>query len=612
MKATVSALLLLAAVLGEALPSSHAVAARAGSLDTSFTADVNGVVRAAVVQADGKIVLAGSFDKVNGTVHANLARLNADGTLDAAFTAGADADVLAVTVQADGKLLVGGEFSQVNGTFRNNLARLNADGTLDTAFSSSVGTMGPSGVFDLAFQSGGKSVVGGFASTTFGYGGSPTTYYYLARLNADGSNDASFDAPGNLSEPLGALAVQADGKILLVQNASLGGQFAVRIVRLNADGSSDASFVAPQTFDSTRFGDLLVQPDGQIVAGGPVQNFGSSEVLRLNAADGSADTGFQTAAVAGVVGKILRQPDGRLVVGGAFTQVAGGARRNLARLAADGTLDAGFVPPATMDGSVQALALQADGRLIVGGDFTRIDGVAHRGIARVYGADTATPQITSAAGAAGQVGMPFSYAITADNGPADFSAGTVYNANAGTGNPLPAGLTLDAAAGVISGTPTREGDYVLAIRAANATGADLKEVPLTIATAAGQAHPRFFTGEEPLSNGVYYLTFFYSGRQPANFFGYYAYLSDPRYLYHFDLGFEYVFDAADGDGGVYLYDFASSTFFYTSPAFPFPYLYDFSLGSVVYYFADPDAPDRYNTDGVRYFYVFNTYQIISK
>ena len=119
--------------------------------------------------------------------------------------------------------------------------------------------------------------------------------------------------------------------------------------------------------------------------------------------------------------------------------------------------------------------------------------------------------------------------------------------------------------------------------------------------------PAFFTGEVALSNGVYYLAFPNNG----NLFGYYAYLSDPRYLYHFDLGYEYVFDAGDGVGGVYLYDFTSGSFFYTSPTFPFPYLYDFSRNSVLYYFPDPNLPGRY-TSAPRYFYDFGTGQVISK
>ena len=71
-----------------------------------------------------------------------------------------------------------------------------------------------------------------------------------------------------------------------------------------------------------------------------------------------------------------------------------------------------------------------------------------------------------------------------------------------------------------------------------------------------------------------------------------------------------VIDAQDGQGGVYLYDFKSSSWFYTSPTFGFPYLYDFSLNSVLYYYPDSNNAGRYNTNGVRYFYNFGTGKIV--
>ena len=120
------------------------------------------------------------------------------------------------------------------------------------------------------------------------------------------------------------------------------------------------------------------------------------------------------------------------------------------------------------------------------------------------------------------------------------------------------------------------------------------------------AHPAFFYGEDALSNDVYYLLL-----SSGNPFGYYSYLGDPHYIYHFDLGYEYVFDANDGHSGVYFYDFASSDYFYTSPVFPFPYLYDFNLKSTVYYYPDANNPGHYTTNP-RYFFDFNTGQIITK
>jgi hypothetical protein len=118
-------------------------------------------------------------------------------------------------------------------------------------------------------------------------------------------------------------------------------------------------------------------------------------------------------------------------------------------------------------------------------------------------------------------------------------------------------------------------------------------------------HPPFFMGEVPLSNGVYYLQF-----PNGTPFGYYSYLTDPHFIYHFDMGFEYWFDANNADRGIFFYDFMSNHFFYTSPSFPFPYLYDFSLNTVLYYYPDPHNPGRYTTNP-RYFYNFATGQIIT-
>ena len=120
------------------------------------------------------------------------------------------------------------------------------------------------------------------------------------------------------------------------------------------------------------------------------------------------------------------------------------------------------------------------------------------------------------------------------------------------------------------------------------------------------SHPAFFDGEVSVGNGVNYLSF-----PNGNFFGYYSYLSDESYIYHFDLGYEYLFDANDGNAGLYLYDFASSTFFYTSPTFPFPYLYDFTLDAVLYYFPDTTSAGHYTTNP-RYFVNLATGAIFTK
>ena len=124
------------------------------------------------------------------------------------------------------------------------------------------------------------------------------------------------------------------------------------------------------------------------------------------------------------------------------------------------------------------------------------------------------------------------------------------------------------------------------------------------ATSTSSPHPAFFTGETALGSGWYYLQF-----PNGTPFGYYSYLPDPHFIYHIDLGFEYLFDANDANHGIYFYDFASSSFFYTSPS-PFPDLYDFSLNAWLYYLPDVNNPGRY-THNPRWFFNFATGQWIT-
>jgi hypothetical protein len=118
-------------------------------------------------------------------------------------------------------------------------------------------------------------------------------------------------------------------------------------------------------------------------------------------------------------------------------------------------------------------------------------------------------------------------------------------------------------------------------------------------------HPAFFSGESAVGGGVYYLAF-----SNGNVFGYYSYASNGNYVYHYDLGWEYYEDANDSSHGIYLYDFASGDWWYTSPQYPFPYLYDFTLGATLYYYPDTSRTGHYTTNP-RYFYDFGTNQIIS-
>jgi uncharacterized delta-60 repeat protein len=133
-----------------------------GTLDETFAPNVSGsglyYVWATAVQADGKVLLGGSFDTVGGQPRAAIARVLPDGTVDASFNPGITGTVRSIVLQTDGNILVGGSFTSVAGQPRQNVARLNADGTLDPAFTAEAKGYE---VSTLAIQKDGKLLVGG-------------------------------------------------------------------------------------------------------------------------------------------------------------------------------------------------------------------------------------------------------------------------------------------------------------------------------------------------------------------------------------------------------------------------------------------------------------------
>ncbi len=113
------------------------------------------------IQNDGKILIGGDFLSFNGITAHRIARLNIDGTLDPTFISGIgfDLKVSAIAMQSDGKIIIGGNFTLYNGTSRKRIARLNTDGSLDATFN--IGTGANWEVATVFVQDDGKIIVGG-------------------------------------------------------------------------------------------------------------------------------------------------------------------------------------------------------------------------------------------------------------------------------------------------------------------------------------------------------------------------------------------------------------------------------------------------------------------
>ena len=356
-----------------------------GSLDSSFVPPAlsGTATEYFAVQNDGKILIAGNYG--GNPLITVLLRLNSDGSADSTFQA-AQADSLGyhVGLQADGKILLSGFFNVVNGQPRNCIARLNTDGTLDTSFNPSLIGFGYAAA--IVLQTDGKLIAAGNFNKANG-----AARNNVARFNADGTLDTSF-AVGSGTFPdlnifsniVNAAAIQPDGKILI--GGLFGGYNGTTrraVFRLNPDGSLDTTFNAPQLNDYivAQVNDILVMPDGKILIGGSFLGTTNRNSFLLNP-DGSTDTSFPS-PVNGTIQKILRQPDGKILLGGNFTQSGGQSRNRITRLNADGTLDTGFNPGTGANSTVSNLALQADNKILAVGNFSTFNGASRAGIVRL-------------------------------------------------------------------------------------------------------------------------------------------------------------------------------------------------------------------------------------
>ncbi|MCU4190037.1 T9SS type A sorting domain-containing protein [Flavobacterium sp. HXWNR29] len=335
----------------------------------------NSAVFSTVVQPDGKIVVGGSFTTYKGATENRLVRLNADGTKDASFDIGTgfDAQVQTMVLLSDGKILVGGSFTSYNGVTENRIIRLNADGSKDASFAT--GTGFGSTVRVITLQSDGKIIVGGDFTS---YNG--VTESRIIRLNADGTKDASFAVGTGFNGSINAVAQQPDGKVLVgggffIFNGATGKNY---IIRLNVDGSEDASFNVGTGF-STSTNSLVVQPDGKVLVGGQFVTYkGATEnrLVRLNA-DGTKDTSFSTGTgFNGTVNRVALQPDGKIMVVGLFTSYQGITENRIIRLNTDGTKDASFNLGTGFNDATAQVAIQSDGKILIGGVFISYNGLS--------------------------------------------------------------------------------------------------------------------------------------------------------------------------------------------------------------------------------------------
>ena len=286
------------------------------------------------------------------------------GSLDTGFRIGTGADsyVHSIAIQPDNKILFGGQFNSYNGTPRNRIVRVHPFGSIDTGFTSPI-TDPTADVVAITIQTNGQILVGLDGQTK------------LMRLNADGQIDSSFNIGTGPDGAVRAIELQPDGKIVI------GGEFThfngasrVRLARLNNSGTLDNTF-DPGTGPNYHVLCVALQTDGQMLIGGQFSQYRGTNrnYLARITATGALDTTFNPGpGPSQYVDAIAVQADGKPIIGGFFATYDGYTQNAVARLTTNGTYDASFGSVDDLqDGTVFALQLQRDGKVVAAGDMTQ-------------------------------------------------------------------------------------------------------------------------------------------------------------------------------------------------------------------------------------------------
>jgi uncharacterized delta-60 repeat protein len=262
---------------------------------------------------------------------------------------------------------------------------------------------------EAAFEdNSGRVVFGGLFTS---YSGLP--FNRIVRINSDASVDETFNIGTGFDDAVYEVEPQNDNKILVggffdsYNGVSFG-----KIVRLNGDGSIDNTFSAGTGFNNVIFA-IKVQSDGKILVGGGYTQYNGdshSRLIRLNS-DGSVDNTFNVGTgLNGNVNDIILQNDGKIIILGGFTSVDGNSHNRIVRLNDDGSIDNTFNSGTGFNGITYS-GLIDEGQILVVGAFFEYSGQTNRQIVKLNSDGSIDNTFVSGAGFTRFSGLSFSSTI---------------------------------------------------------------------------------------------------------------------------------------------------------------------------------------------------------
>ena len=372
-----------------------------GSLDTSFNPGVgvgavpgfnfppdyiNTVVMDATIP-QFRCYIGGSFTSFNGTPRGNIARLNANGSVDTTFNpgSGANGPVYAISQRLDGKLLIGGSFTSYNGVAITNLALINTNGSLDATFN-------PGGVLHGPVYTVGQQIVTLDINRTAAGADLEDTNFISNLATTSGLLTIDYDfffVPDRMKVFYGdtngvliydTLRTNGLGH-LVIPFGPVGGFVtnAISIVMNQGNGTAGTAWIYKAAISYTAGDKVYVGGDFTSVGG--LQN--QDNIARFNG-NGSLDYSFDpNKGINGPVWSLAVQTNGSVIYGGEFTAVNNLNYNRLIRLDVNGAVDPAFQSGIGPDSTVFSVDLQNDGRFYIGGSFLNVNGTHRAGFSRM-------------------------------------------------------------------------------------------------------------------------------------------------------------------------------------------------------------------------------------
>jgi uncharacterized delta-60 repeat protein len=351
-----------------------------GSRDASFNQQAifkqAGGVTTAVQAQSGKIIVGGNILLPDGTEKNHFLRLHRDGTIDNSFNIGngPNSTIGHILIMPDDKILAAGLFTNFGDHSAMRLIRLNADGSVDNSFPAAQSDFGS--IRSLALQPDGKIIVSGFFTGTY----NNTPIKSILRLDTNGSVDPSFNI-GNGPTIAGKTLVQPDGKVIVFGGfTSWNGTPAGKIIRLLPNGSPDPTFTTGAGFDND-ITTASLDADGKIVVGGYFFSYNGvavPNIVRLNA-NGTRDASFNPSFPGqyNSVNAIMIDKDNSILVGRSKYPYEENYPTYLQRLTPSGQVDTFLID---LNEGVECITMDIDGRIIISGAFTSVNGLARNGM----------------------------------------------------------------------------------------------------------------------------------------------------------------------------------------------------------------------------------------